>query len=198
MGSEKIILIDNGHGFNTKGKRSPDGRLQEWAWTREIATMLVSALTANGFKAYLLVPEKTDISLSERVRRANQYCALHGRKNVLLISIHNNAAGADGQWHTASGWCGYVAPNASQESMRLAQTLYAEASARGLQGNRNVPHCKYWVGDFYILKRTQCLAVLTENLFQDNRTDVEWLLSSLGKQAIVQLHLEGIKKHLVE
>ena len=30
------ILIDNGHGSNTKGKRSPDGRLMEYAYTREI------------------------------------------------------------------------------------------------------------------------------------------------------------------
>ena len=31
------ILIDNGHGENTPGKCSPDGRLKEWAYTREIA-----------------------------------------------------------------------------------------------------------------------------------------------------------------
>ena len=24
------VLIDNGHGENTPGKRSPDGRLREW------------------------------------------------------------------------------------------------------------------------------------------------------------------------
>lgn len=31
------ILIDNGHGSNTSGKCSPDGRLKEYAYTREIA-----------------------------------------------------------------------------------------------------------------------------------------------------------------
>ena len=31
------ILIDNGHGSNTSGKRSPDGKLREYAWAREIA-----------------------------------------------------------------------------------------------------------------------------------------------------------------
>ena len=31
------ILIDNGHGVNTKGKQSPDGRLREYAFAREIA-----------------------------------------------------------------------------------------------------------------------------------------------------------------
>ena len=31
------ILIDNGHGQETAGKRSPDGRLLEWSYNREIA-----------------------------------------------------------------------------------------------------------------------------------------------------------------
>ena len=31
------VLIDNGHGAETPGKRSPDGRLREYAYTREIA-----------------------------------------------------------------------------------------------------------------------------------------------------------------
>ena len=31
------ILIDNGHGVDTAGKRSPDGSLREYKYTREIA-----------------------------------------------------------------------------------------------------------------------------------------------------------------
>ena len=34
---------------------------------------------------------------------------------------------------------------------------------------------------FYILKHTKCPAVLTENLFQDNKEDVGFLLSEEGK-----------------
>ena len=49
---------------------------------------------------------------------------------------------------------------------------------------------------FYILKHTKCPAVLTENLFQDNREDVDFLLSEEGKQKITDLHVEGICKYL--
>ena len=49
---------------------------------------------------------------------------------------------------------------------------------------------------FYILKHTNCPAVLTENLFQDNREDVDYLLSDAGKQAIVRLHVKGIIDYL--
>ena len=30
----KVVLLDNGHGEDTKGKRSPDGSLLEYAYTR--------------------------------------------------------------------------------------------------------------------------------------------------------------------
>ena len=38
------VLIDNGHGENTPGKRSPDGRLMAWAYSRELADMVVVGL----------------------------------------------------------------------------------------------------------------------------------------------------------
>ena len=67
------ILIDNGHGRETPGKRSPDGRLLEYAYTRSVARRIVSALTAQGYDAELLVPEQEDISLQERCRRVNDW-----------------------------------------------------------------------------------------------------------------------------
>ena len=45
------ILIDNGHGIDTKGKRSPDGRLLEYAQNRLLAGRIVSALQARGLDA---------------------------------------------------------------------------------------------------------------------------------------------------
>ena len=86
------ILIDNGHGIDTKGKRSPDGRLLEYAQNRLLAGRIVTALQARGLDASLLVPEETDISLPERCRRVNEWCRQLGKDNVLLISIHCNAA----------------------------------------------------------------------------------------------------------
>jgi N-acetylmuramoyl-L-alanine amidase len=43
---------------------------------------------------------------------------------------------------------------------------------------------------------TKCPAVLTENLFQDNKKDVEFLLSEKGKETIVNLHVEGIINYI--
>ena len=186
-----IVLIDNGHGKNTPGKCSPDKRLREYKYCREIAEAVCQSLTAQGYQAKRIVTEETDVPLSTRCKRVNAVCEAMGAKNILLVSIHNNASG-NGSWKGASGWSGWVYSKGSERSRQLAQSLYAAAAKRGLQGNRSVPAEKYWTANFYILKDTNCAAVLTENLFQDNKDDVDYLLSDEGRKAIVDLHVEGI------
>ena len=44
LDSTMKILIDNGHGHNTPGKRSPDGTLLEAAYNREIAQLILAKL----------------------------------------------------------------------------------------------------------------------------------------------------------
>ena len=118
-----VVIIDNGHGKNTPGKCAPDKSLFEWQWTREIAAMLCMRLYGiNTIQTVILVPEENDISLKERVRRVNTivHDAKIAGKEVLLISIHINAAG-HGTWKTASGWSVWVANNASEKSKLFAQ-----------------------------------------------------------------------------
>ena len=49
---------------------------------------------------------------------------------------------------------------------------------------------------FYILRKSACPAVLTENLFMDNRDDMAFLLSDEGRRAVVGLHVDGIVNYL--
>lgn len=190
------VLIDNGHGIDTLGKCSPDHRLKEWAWTRSIAQMLSRALTLRGVDTMLLTPETNDVPINERVRKANAWCNRLGAKNVVLVSIHANAAASDSQWHNASGCSVYVSNNASQNSKQLAKIFTEESIALGLSGNRSIPASKYWQGNFGIIRDTKCPAVLTENMFMDNKQDVEFMLSDKGKQAIVEMHLNAICKYI--
>lgn len=53
-----------------------------------------------------------------------------------------------------------------------------------------------WEESFYVLRKTKCPAVLTENFFQDNKEDVAYLLSEDGKQAIVSVHVDGIINYI--
>lgn len=188
------LLIDNGHGKDTAGKRSPDGRLREWSYTREIARKVVERLQKEGYDAQLIVTEDKDISLSERVRRVNAWCDKLGSQNVVFVSVHNNAAG-HGQWMNARGWSAYVSPNSSTKSKQMARIFYGYADQYGLKGNRSIPKEKYLTANFTVIAKTKCPAVLTENLFQDNREDVEFLLSEEGKETIVNLHVNGLKDY---
>ena len=191
-----LILLDNGHGVDTKGKQSPDGRLREYRWARGCAQLIASKLRSRGLTALLVVPEDTDIPLAERVRRINAYCTRYGASNCLLLSIHNNAAGADGKWHDARGWTGWVYTKSSPQSRRLAQLLFDEARARHLLGNRAIPSAHYWTANYYILRHTLCPAVLTENLFQDNPSDVAYLLTPSGLETLTDLHVSALEKYL--
>ena len=50
-----------------------------------------------------------------------------------------------------------------------------------------------WVG---YQELSWCPAVLTENFFMDNHSDLEYLQSRAGKQAVVDTHVEGIIDYL--
>lgn len=196
------ILIEAGHGdpplTGPGSKQSPDGRLKEYVYCREIVAEVVKRLRAQGYDAENTVPEKGDISLGERCDRVNAVCDRLGAKNVLFISIHCNAAGC-GPWMTARGWEAWTSKGQTMGD-RLADCLY-DAAQKYLpagtpirtdltDGDRDKE------ADFTVLHRTKCAACLTENLFQDNREDVAYLLSPEGREAIVRLHVDGIKAYV--
>lgn len=192
------VIIDNGHGDPplSGGKCSPDNRLKEYYYCRDIAQRVSRELTLRGVDTLLLVPEKTDTPPKERVRKVNGWAKKLGSQNVVLVSIHNNAAGSDGKWHSATGFSVFVSKNASSKSKKLAQIFTGNATDMGLMGNRCVPPEKYWVQSLAMTRDTVCPAVLTENLFQDNKEDVDFLLSEEGKKAITTLHVNSIIQYI--
>lgn len=192
-----LILVDNGHGVNTLGKCSPDGKFREYKWNREIAHEVVAELKKRGYCAELLVTEDIDISLAERVKRANNKCNALGTKNVLLLSVHVNAAG-NGQWLNAKGWSCFTSRGLTK-SDKIADELYKVAEE--LMPNRTMRK-EYsdgdadWEAGFYILKNTKCPAVLTENFFMDNRDDLAYIMSVEGRKAITATHVEGVINYI--
>lgn len=194
------ILIDAGHGIGTLGKQSPDGRLREYAWARDVAQRLETELKAKGYDVQRIVPEINDVSITTRCNRVNAICKQVGAKSVVLVSIHNNAAG-NGSWGTAKGFSVFVSKNASSNSKKLASIFTDEGVARNVMGNRSVPAEKYWTwswtkADIGILKGTACPAVLTENGFMDNKDECAYLLSEKGKQDFVDLHVAALEKYI--
>lgn len=192
-----LTLVDNGHGYNTPGKCSPDGRLKEWEYSRDIAHRVVDKLCYAGYDARLLVPEDYDVSLGERCRRVNELCREYGKQNVLVVSIHCDAMPPnDNKWHTARGWSARVSLNASFKSKQLARHLIAAAKDCGLKVREYSRQVPYWPQNLAICRDTLCPAVLTENLFQDNRDDVQFLLSNEGRTIITKANVLGIINYI--
>ena len=197
--NDMLILIDNGHGNDTPGKRSPDGKFREAYYCREIAAKVAHRLRKAGYEADELVPELYDIRLLERVHRVNVKCQSRGKNNVMLVSIHCNAAGKGDKWANATGWEVWTSPGRTA-SDNLANCLVERAKVnfegKKIREWKQVDGERDKEANFTILKDTLCAAVLTENFFMDNKEDVVFLESEEGKEAIIRTHVEGIINYI--
>lgn len=139
--------------------------------------------------------EDSDVSLSERCRRANTIYK-EAEKKAIPISIHCNAAGSGAAWMNARGWSVFVSNNASSNSKKLANCLAEVVECLPVPVRTPAPKQPYWEQNLAICRDMNCPAVLTENFFQDNKEEVEYLLSPEGKRDVVRIHVEGIIKFL--
>lgn len=192
------ILIDPGHGIDTPGKRSPDGLFWEYLWNRQVADLILDGLLSAGVDASLVVTETNDVSLRNRVNRVNTICNRLGASNVLLVSIHANAAGNGSAWMNAKGWSCYTSPGQT-ESDKVAEFLYKafeqEFAERRIRTDYRDGD-KDWEENFYILAKTACPAVLLENFFYDNREECAWMLQDETKRRIAGAAVKGIIKYI--
>ena len=192
------ILIDPGHGIDTPGKRSPDGLFREYLWNRQVADLILEGLVSAGVDASLVVTETNDVTLRNRVNRVNTVCNRVGASNVLLVSVHANAAGNGSAWMNAKGWSCYTSKGKTK-SDQVAECLYdafeAEFQDRKIRkdmsdGDRD------WEENFYVLQKSRCPAVLLENFFYDNREECAWMLQEETKKRIASAAVKGIIKYI--
>lgn len=192
------ILIDAGHGIDTPGKRSPDGSFLEYLWNRQVSDLVLSRLRASGMDADLVVTETNDITLRTRAMRVNRICDRMGASNVLLVSIHANAAGNGKSWMYATGWECHTSPGKTK-SDALAECFY-KAFSNAFPERRMRRDLSDGDSDkesnFYILTKTGCPAVLLENFFYDNREECAWLLLQGTKERIADAIVAGLKMYL--
>jgi len=191
-----LVLLDNGHGgvvagvYQTAGKRSPvwdDGsQLFEGEFNRTIVCGIVQALSNMNINYVVITPEYEDISLKERVIRANQY----DPHESFFISVHSNAGGG-------SGFEVFTSPG---------QTKSDEiATIMGEEFKRIFPHKKLRAdfsdqdldkeAKFYVLTKTNMPAILTENFFMDNEDECRnILMTKEGRNKIIEFHVNAIMR----
>ena len=195
MKKNKIIILDPGHGENTPGKCSPDMSFYEWKWTRMFAERLKTELEAQEYTVFLTVNSDYDYSLSTRASRANSIISTYGAGNCIFISLHNNAAGDGSKWYNATGWEVYSTVGKTN-SDSLAECLATEVEKEGIKlrsdmtdGDRDKER------NFTVIYKTNCPALLTENMFMDSKTDLQFLQSEEGIRKLLNIHINGINKY---
>ena len=189
-----LVLIDNGHGLETPGKRSLDGTFSEAVWTREFAVLLEEKLMAEGITALRITPEDSDTPLNKRVMRVNHVCELNPGRKILLLSIHCNAANVGyGNWAAARGFNSFVSFNSSVQSRRFASVLQSNMWHAGYKGNRAFSERGFCVQNLAICRDTKCPAVLAECLYMTNEADLALLRDATHVNNMAEIFVKSIK-----
>ena len=187
-----MIILDNGHGKETPGKRSPkwkDGsQLFEYEFNRDIVNRIAEKLQKLNISHFILVPEEKDISLTERANRANKINKQYKNK-CFLISIHANAGGG-------TGWEVWTSVGTTK-SDNIATVFWNEMKIEFPQQKMRLDTTDNDVdkeSNFTILYKTNCPAILTENFFMDTEKDCKLIMSNAGRQKIANAHVRAIQK----
>jgi N-acetylmuramoyl-L-alanine amidase len=181
MPSTFCWIIDRGHGgLVTNSKRSPklpDGtRFYEWRFNNIIGRLIAEKLDKLNISYVLCPPNQENVGnyLKGRVDFANNYLT---EKAKIFISIHANAGPTkeiDGWGTEFSGveaWHFYGSPIS-----RTLALIFQRSFMNKLKGkDRGVKSKK--TGQFYVLRETDCPAVLGETYFYNNKSDLAKLMN---------------------
>lgn len=212
--SKYLWVIDAGHGgldakgnYTTLDFKKPDGSwerkwhifedgltIYEGVTNRAIAKLVYEELERLGIDFALVYDDVEDNSLYQRVTIADNI--YRKDKRAVYLSIHSDRMpdGAHGKAHGCSVW---TSPGQTR-SDAIAQIFFDT-------GKRVLPGMK-WHSDrvddgdddhearFYVLRKTDCPAVLCETGFYDFRPEAEWLLSKGGQAEAARYLVESIKE----
>lgn len=184
-----LWLIDEGHGGMLNGQyitapkkmyRFPDGlTIYEGVINRKIGERLAGLLQKAKLDFDFISDEVDDLSLQVRVQRADN--RFQKDKRCIFLSIHSNAGGGAGfEIFTSKG---------QTKSDKIAQVfceVYKRSFPKFAFRNDQTDGDDDKESEFYVLRKTDCPAVLVENLFFDNRKEAEYLLSDKGQQEIAE------------
>ncbi|ARD47643.1 N-acetylmuramoyl-L-alanine amidase [Sporosarcina sp. P37] len=157
-----LIILDAGHGPDTPGKRTPDGKMREFHFNSAVAALTGDFLTKEGVTVRFAHESSRDVPLSERTALANRLQA------DAFVSIHANAFGSG--WSTAQGIETFIYPQASTSSAALASSVQKALISACRRPDRGVKKA-----DFAVLRDTTMPAILAECGFMSHQTEAALL-----------------------
>ena len=182
----KLIALDDGHGMDTAGKRTPTlpngeksketGKnfMHENEFNRAVVKYLDAHLKRCGFKTLLVAPTDADTALEKRTALANN------KKADLYLSVHANANA--GKFFDGGGIETYVYP--SGESKRIGTILHKAVMKGTKFRDRGVKDGSH----LWVIRKTNMPSVLFELGFMDSKQDYKYLLEdSYRRECAVEI-----------
>jgi N-acetylmuramoyl-L-alanine amidase len=172
-----IPILDAGHGgmiggvYQTSGKRSPkwhSGVLYEGMFNRWLVNRVIEKLDRANVPYFHVSPSQEDTPLSQRVRSADEIHRKNG--NTYFLSFHSNAGGGTGfEVFTSKGET--KSDNLAEMFIHDLHAAFPDIAFRMDCADGDMDK----EADFYVLKHTDCPAMLLEILFMDNKEDYKKL-----------------------
>lgn len=191
----KKLVLDAGHGYNTVGKRTPDG-IREWSMNNGVCNHIQNILKDYENIEIHRVDDttgKTDVSLITRTNKIKKIMP------DLVISIHHNALSST--WGKATGVEAFAHPKAPSIDKQLSKQIVDKLAQNTGLKNRGAK-----TADFHMVREipSRVPAVLVEGGFMDCKTDHAIITTSEGQLkyakavADVVISYLGLKKKVVK
>jgi N-acetylmuramoyl-L-alanine amidase len=187
--SKYLIALDDGHGMETAGKRTPkfaDGSfMHENEFNKAVVNKVAKKLEKYiDIEVMFTAPTDKDTPLRERSSLANKI------KADILISVHANAF--DGYFKGAdpSGVSTHIYTNPSKDTLRLAQCVHKNLIKGTTQFDRGILK-----SNFHILRETNMPAILIESAFMDNIREARLLRTEEFRAEVATEIVQGILEY---
>jgi N-acetylmuramoyl-L-alanine amidase len=209
-----LLILDPAHGKDVPGKRSPDGKHEEWKWSRQRISSIFYDLetAAKGFDvAVPYLRFDNEPGLRQRVDYYNYLADQYD--TTIMISLHNDAFGQG--WTTPQGFTIFTSRGDTMadqyattiglemkrmlpdERWRFDYGLGPDEIARDLDREANFAV----LAGYKIENRwepTRYDGILIENLFMSNPQDVDKLQSDKWNQRLEEVYFLAIMKLMAD
>jgi len=203
FGTNRVIVIDPGHGGANTGTHSVlDGRFEK-EFTLDWAKRLAPLLETNGWQVFLTRTDDVYVANSDRVVFANAHHA------ALFISLHFNSGAPDERAHGLETYCltptgmsstlvrgyndfwsdNYPNNGHDAENLQLAVRLHsALLHATGLE-DRGVERARF----IEVLRGQNCPAILIEAGYLSNPAEAKLIESPEFRQKLAEAAADALK-----
>lgn len=179
-------------------RQSPNKNLDELTYLNRLTDDIILRLRESVKDTPFITITKLAGPMDQILTRLQTLTRITPPTSNCLIAVGLNSTRMDGHQHSNKGWRVISNPESSQSSTLATALVTAAMQTLGHRAtsNQDTATSLAHLNQTPILTATTIPAVLTLNLYQDNRQDAAYLLSSEGRQAIIDLHVKGISAYL--